>query len=679
MHFSPAARAVTAALCVLLTSLAPAFSGAQTTPARKVPPPAAQPVAARPGVTPMVPAELEAFVDGVVRDAMVRDHIAGVTVSIVQNGQVVLKKGYGFDRLSPGRAVDPDRSLFRIASISKTFTWILLMREVEAGRIRLDGEVNQYLPLSVRVPDQGYDRQVRIGDLMTHRPGFEDRALGQLFERDPARVRPLLTYLRQERPVRVREPGTLPSYSNYGVALGGEAVAYLNGKTFQSLVETSITLPLGMTRTTFREPYPAKPGLPAPMPAWLSGDVSQGYMWTGGGFSPRGFEYASQVAPAGGASTTAGDMARYMLMLLNDGSWNGRTIYGPATAAGFRQPVRPYPGVMGWAHGFNETQLPGGYVGYGHGGDTLVFHSQMVTVPALNLGVFISTNTDTGARLAGVLPGMIVQRFYAPRSDLQAPGSAWLKDNAGRFSGEYISTRRAHHGLEKLVGLINARAKVSVDKDGYLLIKGFDFQNTWTPIDQAGHFRELGGWRTLTFEMKDGRAVRYYSPGGAVAFNRAGFWHNQLLLLLTTIATVIAAIATLVGSLFRDRRELRQTTQQSRASLVQNTQSVLFLLAIGEFGLWAMRAGDVTAIFYDWPGGLLITGSSFAFIGAVLQLVILGFLPFIWRGGRRVDSWTTGRKIRFCATAATFTLFALLLALWGGIFPWSPLALPSFG
>lgn len=695
MPFSKAARAVLAMLCISMTGLAPAFSAAQApTPTPAAPPVATPPVArppapgpaakaagpapaspaaivAAPGVTPMAPAELEAYVDGVVRDAMVRDHIAGVTVSIVQNGQVVLKKGYGFDRLSPGRPVDPDRTLFRIASISKTFTWILAMREVEAGRMRLDGDINLYLPLPARVPDQGYDRQVRVLDLMTHRPGFEDRALGQLFEKDPRRVRPLLTYLRQERPRRVRAPGTLPAYSNYGVALVGEAEAYLNGMPFQNLVESRITGPLGMNRTTFREPYPSRDGLPAPMPAALSGDVSEGYVWSGGGFSRRSFEFASQVAPAGGASTTAADMARYMLMILNGGSLDGATIYGPATAAGFRQPVRPYPGIGGWAHGFNEYNLPGGYTGYGHGGDTLLFHSQMVTVPALNLGVFISTNTDTGNRLAGVLPGMIVQRFYGARDELQAPGSSWLKANAGAFNGQYISTRRAFHGLEKLIGLINSRTTVKVDKDGYLTIKGFDYQNVWTPTDQAGHFRELGGWRTLVFEMKDGRAVRYYPPQGGSAFNRAGFWHSQTLLLLATILTIVAAIAALAGSIFRDRLHFRQTTPQSRASLVQNIQSVLFLLAIGEFAIWALRAGDITAIFYDWPSWLLLTGSSFALVASVLQLVVLGLLPFIWRGGRRVDSWTTGRKLRFCATAAIFTLFALVLALWGGIYPWA--------
>src|SRR5206468_12741254 len=122
---------------------------------------------------------------------MQRNHIAGVTVSVVQNGQVVVKKGYGFASLKPARPVDPDRTLFRIGSITKTFTWIALMKEVEAGRIRLDQPVNLYLPEKAQVKDQGYDQPVRVANLMDHSAGFEDRALGQLMERDYDRVRPL--------------------------------------------------------------------------------------------------------------------------------------------------------------------------------------------------------------------------------------------------------------------------------------------------------------------------------------------------------------------------------------------------------------------------------------------------------------------------------------------------------
>src|SRR5581483_10974725 len=127
------------------------------------------------------------------------------------------------------------------------------------------------------VRDQGFDQPVRVQNLMDHSAGFEDRALGQLFERDFDRVRPLDIYLRQERPRRVRAPGVLSSYSNYGAALAGEAASYTAGKPFERLVEDEILNPLGMAHTTFREPHPAKAGLPAPMPASLAAAVSDGY------------------------------------------------------------------------------------------------------------------------------------------------------------------------------------------------------------------------------------------------------------------------------------------------------------------------------------------------------------------------------------------------------------------
>ena len=187
------------------------------------------------------PAELEAYVDGVVKDAMDREHIAGVTVAVIQNGQVVLKKGYGFASLTPARTVNPDTTLFRIGSISKTFTWIALMKEIEADRIRINQPVNLYLPEPLQIRDQGFRTPIRVRHLMAHTAGFEDRALGHLFEKSAGRERSLAEYLRQERPRRIHAPGETPSYSNYGAGLAGQAVSYVAGKPFERLIEEEIT------------------------------------------------------------------------------------------------------------------------------------------------------------------------------------------------------------------------------------------------------------------------------------------------------------------------------------------------------------------------------------------------------------------------------------------------------
>ena len=643
-------------------------------PAPPAPPPAPSGARLAPGAA-IPSAELEAFVDGVVGEAMDRDHIAGVTVSVVQNGQVVLKKGYGFADLSPARKVDPDRTLFRVGSISKTFTWIALMKEIEAGRIREDAPINLYLPERVQVRDQGYRVPVRVQDLMDHSAGFEDRALGQLFEREPGRVRPLVEYLRQERPSRVRPPGASAVYSNYGAALAGEAVSYVAGKPFERLIEETILLPAGMTSTSFREPRATIAGLPAPLPAALAAEMSVGYRWAGGAFSARPFEYIGQVAPAGSASSTAADMARYMQLLLNGGVLDGRTIYGPRAAQAFRTPLRKTPpGINGWPHGFIAYTLPGGHAGFGHAGATLSFLSNMVVAPDLNLGVFVSTNTETGRDLADSLPGQIVQQFYVAPRPFPKSGSPALAARAGDFAGYYLGDRRAYGGLEGLVGLAFGGVRVSVSPDGLLVVSGRGETRAYAPDGDlaAGRFVAASGSDRLAFTFEDGRARGFQTGRGEQTFQRAPFWRQPSTMLALAAMTGLAALATIGGVFVRNnRREFRETSIQRQASLLQSTQAVLWLAAFGLFALWGARASDTANIMYVWPGAPLLVASACMLVAAALAVGGLLVLPGIWRGGRRVDSWTSLRKTTYSFTALLYGAFSLLLGLWGALSPWS--------
>ncbi|WP_269716181.1 serine hydrolase domain-containing protein [Caulobacter sp. NIBR2454] len=661
------------ALCFAPVSLAQVEPPAPAAPASRptAPVPAvAEP--AKPSAPALTPAQLEAYVDGVVGRSMAADHLAGVTVSVVQGGQVVLKKGYGVSSLDPIKPVDPDRTLFRVGSISKTFTWIALMKEVEAGRMRLDAPLNLYLPERLHIRDQGFKQQIQLRHVMAHTAGFEDRALGQLFERDPNRVRPLELYLQKERVRRVREPGQVPSYSNYAVGLAGEAVSNVVGKPFEQLTEEEIFRPLGMWRTTFREPRDAREGLPLPMPADLAADASQGFHWAGGGYQPRPYEYIGQIAPAGGASSTAGDMAKYMIVLLNNGALGAERapLYSPATGAKFSgQTWQPAAGAAGWNHGFMDIALPGGRRGYGHGGATLSFFSMMVIVPELNLGVFVSTNTDGGYKLSGALPGMIVERFYGPAAALAGPPA--IKADPAVYAGSYLTSRRAYGGLEGFVSHLIGQTEVSVNERGELIVSGDDGARTWRATDREGVFQAMDGPETIAFVVENGRAARFFSSRGVATFERIGpFNRTQNLALLAAIA-LLASIATLIGVFTRDSRELRQTSIQRQASLMQTTQSILWLGAAALFAAWGQTASDVVKVFYNWPSPLVTIASACALVAAILSLVTIVFLPIIWRGGRRVDSWTPWRKLRFSITAVIFAAFSLMLAYWGALFPWN--------
>jgi CubicO group peptidase (beta-lactamase class C family) len=641
-------------------------------PAPAPPPPPAK-ARLEPG-TPIPPAELEALVDGAVRQAMAERHIAGAAVAVVQNGQVVLEKGYGLAGVGPARPVDPDRTLFHVGSISKLFTWALVMKEVERGRIKLDSPVNLYLPERLRVREQGIQNQVTVRDLMTHSGGFEAKTLGRVFEIKPNRVRALDTYLRQERPRRVWLPGLMPEYSNYGAALAGAAAQQVGGRPFMDLAEAEIIRPLGLDHTTFREPYPADSALPAPMPADLAADAAQGLAWTGTGYRAQPYEYASQDAPAVSASSTAGDMARFMRLILAGGTLDGTTVWSPATAQAFRTvALRSGPGVAGWANGFWERPLPGGFDGFGHAGQTLNFRSNLVTAPALNLGVFVVTDSDSGAALAENLPRQIVERFYAVPPP-PAAGSADLYAQRKAYAGDYLNEDRRYGGLEQFVALLTDRLRIDVSPDGRLLVAdGSGDGQAFVPAGQQNQFREIDApERFGGFQMRGDVAERWLDPSGASTYVRVGWWWRRRVLLAGTALALLAAAATLVGLFTRDRRESRQTDVQGRASAIQTSTAVLWFVAVGGFGWWAWGVrGDPTAAFAEWPGPWVVIASSCALVASLCSLGQALMLPAVWQGGRRVDSWTSWRKLRFSLTALIFLAFGVILLLWGALQPWS--------
>jgi len=140
--------------------------------------------------------------------------------------------------------------------------------------------------------------------------------------------------------------------------------------------------------------------------------------------------------------------------------------------------------------------------------------------------------------------------------------------------------------------------------------------------------------------------------------------------MLTALAAA-AALATLAGIAVRNRREFRENQIQTRASLVQNIQAVLWLVALGLFALWASKTGDEAQLMYRWPGILMITASACALVAAGLTATTFLVIPAIWRGGRRVDSWSPLRKAFFSLTVLIYAAFSADLALWGALSPWS--------
>jgi CubicO group peptidase (beta-lactamase class C family) len=115
--------------------------------------------------------DLSAFLGGMIPYAISQANIAGAAVAVVANGQLVFAKGYGFADTKSRRPVIADQTLFRAGSVSKLFTWTAVMQLVEAGKLDLDRNINDYLDFKVPEP---YGRPITLRDLMTHSAGFEE-------------------------------------------------------------------------------------------------------------------------------------------------------------------------------------------------------------------------------------------------------------------------------------------------------------------------------------------------------------------------------------------------------------------------------------------------------------------------------------------------------------------------
>src|SRR4051812_37204163 len=290
-------------------------------------------------------AELEAFLDGVMAANLRDNHVAGATVSVVKDGALFFTKGYGYADVERRKPVNPERTLFRIGSVSKVFTWTAVMQLAEDGRLDLDADVNRYLDFKIAPT---YAAPITLRTLLTHTAGFEDDSR-DIFRENGDRPTPPGVWLERHLPGRVRPPGQYPAYSNYGAALAGYVVARVSGMPWEEYVERRILEPLGMSQTTPRQPLPSR----------LRENMSTGFKYAKAHFDRQPFEMLDGLAPAGAISASATDMAKFMLAHLENGSFGGGGILGESPAGGIdggalqQDPRRPggHPGLYGRSRG----------------------------------------------------------------------------------------------------------------------------------------------------------------------------------------------------------------------------------------------------------------------------------------------------------------------------------------
>lgn len=437
---------------------------------------------------------LEAFVDGVIESQMEEKHVAGVTVAIVFEDDLILAKGYGYADVENRIPVDPHKTLFQIQSVTKLFTWTALMQLYEQGKVDLDTDVNQYLK-TLKIPDT-FPQPITIKHLMTHTSGLEELIVIGSGGKNADSVLTLSEVLAKDFPERIRPPGEVSSYSNHGTKLAGLIIEEVSGLTWEDYVQKNILDPLQMIDAT---PY-------HPIPERTISNMSKGYKWEAGKFKDAAPFQSGPSSPASGINASAVAMAQFMRAHLNQGQLGEARILEQATAATMHSRLfGPYEGLNSMLYGFMEYSRNGVFM-LGHGGDGNDFHSNLVLVPDARLGLFISTNSESGTQVPGALTKAFFDRYF-PHEDELVP----LENGSdlSQFIGHYALIRHSQSSLVKLDRL-RKTVSVTANKDNQLVVRLMTGDPSYWVEVAPKLFQNIDDGSKLTFDKDENGSPRMF-------------------------------------------------------------------------------------------------------------------------------------------------------------------------
>jgi CubicO group peptidase (beta-lactamase class C family) len=398
-------------------------------------------------------AELEKFIDPLIKAQMAKEQIPGAVFILVQNGRVLYQRGYGLANLANMTPVDPEKTIWRIGSISKVFTATAVVQLADRGKYKLSDDVNRYLT-RVKVP-RTFPEPVRIEHLLTHTAGFDEIRPGTRADTQ-AELLSLERFL-SGKLVRLRPPGRVISYSTYGITLGGYLVEQVSGLDFETYLTRNIWRPLGMFRTNIV------------VPDSLRRDLAIGYELDGGANKLATWEWY-HTTPASSINASAADMGRFMIAQLQDGRLGSARILSESAARDMhRRHATSHPELAGFAYGFYEGFTNGERL-LEHGGNVEGFSAQMTLIPERGIGFFIATQHEP-AQLRDVIQQALLDHYFPQRTTpSRAVPMRGYRQRAQSFVGTYELNQFCHScGADRRV---YTRVEVKANPDGTISITG---------------------------------------------------------------------------------------------------------------------------------------------------------------------------------------------------------------
>jgi CubicO group peptidase (beta-lactamase class C family) len=377
-------------------------------------------------------------IDGIFTAFTEQSHLPGASWGIVVDGDLAHSGVAGLRDIASKAPVERD-TVFRIASMTKSFTAMAILKLRDDGKLSLDDPAERYVPeLANLVYPTGDSPRVTIRHLLSHAEGFpEDNPWGdrQLADTDAQ----LTDMLRRGVPFS-NAPGVAYEYSNYGFAILGRIVSRVSGRPYADDIATAILRPLGMASTTLE---------PGEVPR---AKLAVGYRWEDGTWKEEPILAHGSFGSMGGMLTTVPDLAKYVGAFLS--AWPPRdgAETSPIRRASLRemqQVWRPAPGAVtrddsgrlqmnigGYAFGLRVSQTCAFRQVVAHSGGLPGYGSQMRWLPEYGVGIIAFGNlryTGWGKPIDEAFEALARTGALQPRVVQPSPALVSARDAVSRL------------------------------------------------------------------------------------------------------------------------------------------------------------------------------------------------------------------------------------------------------
>ncbi|HYT90422.1 MAG TPA: serine hydrolase [Gemmataceae bacterium] len=353
-------------------------------------------------------------------------HLPALSIALVEDQTIVWARGFGFQDAAKMRPATAE-TVYRVGSVSKPITALVLMMLVEMGLIDLDAPVTRYLP-DFR-PHNPFGKDITLRQILAHRSGLvREPPVGSYFDADNPPLAKLVASLNQTTLVFPPEKRT--SYSNAALATAGFVLEKVRKEPFAHLLQKSLLDPLGMKGSSYQ------------LTPELKKRLADAVMWTyhGREFPAPTFELS--MAPAGNLYSNVLDLARLQSFLFAGGrTADGKQLLKRATLEQMWKPQFVKPGVKaGFGVGFHVSEFEGRRR-VEHAGAVYGFATEFATLPEDKLGVVVVASKESANGVTRRVAEIALRHLLAVRQGKPLPVIEETRpvdpEQARRLAGRY--------------------------------------------------------------------------------------------------------------------------------------------------------------------------------------------------------------------------------------------------